>query len=515
MKLALFFKKKNLPGFNRFPCGKKNSVSGKRVHMMKIKLFIAIIIVGLGQVILSAAAPDIMDVAIFPVFTGDIQHDEILKNCEYMAGEAFSSSGRFYPVPYGRSVESLKKSDGRDRLDLYRKAAATSGAELLCVLELSAENSLFKLSIKIEPVDGVLSDLESSRAVTARIPANVAARGALEILQMMKGVKLKCRITADINGVYTVNAGQWHGLVPGRYRTSAGDAEVVSVDRFSSSVKGITAKAGDLIEFSIYPDVERIAEKLKREIDENTSRFYGTDSALNKRMGSAKESIIGTCVVNQGASFCLPGYGSFLSMEYMGIENGDPDFAGVFATAGLTVLHFTLPSMMNSFDINFFPWVMDRDKSNGDRRLQYFLWGTLPLTFSVSFYNQLAYQYQRKSLLPPLFDDHDATAAAVSVFIPGGGMFYKGYRLAGWSFYLAEMSMGGYAVYEWDNTRGKIAAGGLLLLKAAEVAVSYAVAPSYSVYRNEVSSNYPDFSIGINRDGTGSEQVLLSASIFF
>ncbi len=483
--------------------------------MVKIKLFIAIIIIGLSHGILSAADKDIMDVAIFPVFSGNAQHDEILKNCEYMTGEAFSSSARFYPVPYGRSVESLKKSDGRDRLDLYRRAAAASGAELLCMLDLSAENSLFKLSIKIEPVDDALSGLKRDIIVTARIPANIAARGALEILQMMKSEKLKCRITGDRNGVYTVNAGQWHGLVPGIYRTTAGDAEVFSVDRFSSLVKGISAKPGDLIEFSLYPDVERQVVKLKREIDENTSRFYGTDSVLNKRMGSAKESILGTCVVNQGASFCLPGYGSFLSLEYMGIEKGEPDFPGVFATAGLTALHFTLPSMMNSFDINFFPWVMDSDKSRGDQRLQYFLWGTLPLTFSVSFYNQLAYQYQRKSLLPPLFDEHDTTAAVVSIFIPGGGMFYKGYRLEGWSFYLAEMSMGGYAAYEWDKTSGKAAAGGLLLLKAVEVAVSYAVTPSYAVYRNEISSNYPDFSVGINRDGTGSEQLLLSASISF
>ncbi len=201
----------------------------------------------------------------------------------------------------------------------------------------------------------------------------------------------------------------------------------------------------------------------------------------------------------------------------MGIEKGEPDMYGVFATGGITALHLALPSMMNNFDINFFPWIMDDEKERRDQRLQYFLWGTLPLTFSVSFYNQLAYQYHRKSLLPPLFEDPDATAAAVSVFVPGGGMFYKGRRFEGWCFYLSEMTLAGYSVYQWDKTSGKAAAGGLLLLKAVEVAVSYAASPSYRVHRTEVSSgdNYPDFSVGINTGISGSDEVTLSVSIPF
>lgn len=486
--------------------------------MLRIKLFIATIIAVTLNAALSAAPEDLIDVAIYPVFTGEMQHDEILKTCEYMAGEAFLASARFYPLPHSRSEEYLRRSDGRGREELYRKAASAAGAEILCVLELSGENGLLKLAIKVEPLDESFSSVRSERSVRARIPANVAAKGAREIALLVKDQKLRCRVTGESGGVYRVNAGQWHGLTTGRYRTSGGEAEVSGVERFSSILRGLSAKSGDIIEFDICPDTENFVNRMNREIDENSARFYGTDAALNKRRGSAKESIIGTCVINQGASFCLPGYGSFLSLEYMGIEKGEADMYGVFATAGLTALHLTLPSMMNSFDINFFPWVMDNDKEKRDRRLQYFLWGSLPLTFSVSFYNQLAYQYHRKSLLPPLFEDHDATAAVVSVFIPGGGMFYKGHRLEGWCFYLSEMSMAGYAVYQWDNDSGKIAAGGLLLLKAAEVAFSWAVTPSYRVYKNEIGSDggCPDLSVGLNsRIDGGPDGVTLSASIPF
>jgi len=485
--------------------------------MLKIRLFLAILLAICFQGVLHAAQRDLTEVAIFPVFTGEMQHDEILKTCEFMAGEAFNESGRFYPLPHNSLELYLKKSDGRDRLELYRKTAIAAGAELLCILDLSFENGLLKLLIKLEPVDKLYSKSGCEKTLFAKIPSNIAAKCAREIAIHLSNQQLQCIVTDKIDGVVQLNCGQWHGLSEGRFSTSGGHAEIFAVERFSSSAKALDVNPGDIIDIKIFPDMKRFIKTINREIDENSSRFYGTDTSLNKRRGSAKESIIGTCVINQGASFCLPGYGSFLSVEYMGIQKGEADMYGVFAIGALTALHLSLPSMMNRFEINFLPWEMDEEKENRDQRLQYFLWGSLPLTFSVSFYNQLAYQYHRKSLLPPLFEDHDATAAAVSIFIPGGGMFYKGRRLEGWCFYLSEMAIAGYSVYQWEQTSGKAAAGGLLLLKAVEVAYSYAVSPSYSVYRTEVSSagSYPDFSLGVNPGTKGSEEFTFAATLPF
>ncbi len=485
--------------------------------MLNKKLFIVTIFFIILHAAAISAPVHSTDVVIFPVFTGEIQHDEILKTCRYMAEQAFLVSGRFIPIPDYKSEEYLKRADGRDRYDLYRKTASSAGAELLCVFELSSDKGDLKLLIKIEPLDELYSNLESEEIVTAKIPANLANKVAREISLLLKNEKLKCRVSGEGGGIFRLNAGQWHGLRDGLYSTTAGKIRISGISRFDSYAEGVNLKDDGTVEFDLYPDMDNFLKRIKRGIDENSARFYGTDQALNKRMGSAKEAIIGTCVINQGASFCLPGYGSFLSTEYMGIEKGVPDMAGVFATGGITALQLTLPSIMNGYDINFFPWVMDNEKGKDDRRLQIYLWATLPLTFSVSFYNQLAYQYHRKSLLPPLFADNDATAAVVSVFIPGGGMFYKGYRFEGWSFYLAEMSLGGYAVYDWDETSGKAAAGALLLMKAAEVIVSYAVSPSYGVYRKEIGSNssYPVFSAGINQGASGSQDLTLSATVPF
>ncbi len=81
--------------------------------MMKIKLFIVIIITVCLQRQLFPAQEEFIDVVIYPVFTGDMQHDEILKTCEFMAGEAFTASKRFYPLPHNRAEDYLRKSDGK------------------------------------------------------------------------------------------------------------------------------------------------------------------------------------------------------------------------------------------------------------------------------------------------------------------------------------------------------------------------------------------------------------------
>lgn len=63
--------------------------------MLKRKLFIIILMTACFKAGLIAAQEDFIDVAIFPVYTGDMQHDEILKACEFMTEEAFSASKRF------------------------------------------------------------------------------------------------------------------------------------------------------------------------------------------------------------------------------------------------------------------------------------------------------------------------------------------------------------------------------------------------------------------------------------
>jgi hypothetical protein len=156
-----------------------------------------------------------------------------------------------------------------------------------------------------------------------------------------------------------------------------------------------------------------------------------------------------------------------------------------------------LPGMLTGFKTNFFPWVKDSDKTSEMQRLHIFLWASLPLTYSASFYNQLAWQYHSKDLLPPLFIDSDNTAAVISLFVPGGGLFYKGQRGAGFAFYAAEMSLLGYGIYTGESEKRRAAFIGLAAVKVIDIAAAYFVPPGYRVFRDEISGSAPSFSMGI------------------
>jgi hypothetical protein len=364
------------------------------------------------------------------------------------------------------------------------------------------------------PLNDRFKDMKWETTVTSGIPENIPLKAAREFSALLKKMPLTCRVTGILDdGSAVISAGQWHGLESGKYSTDAGEIEITNITRYSSSASGVDFSRHKTLTFKLFPDLDKFLNKINYEIKENAVKVYGTDETLNKRDGTIKESIQGTCVINQGASFCLPGYGSFLSIDYMGIENGAPDYPGIFLTASLTALHLGLVPLLTDFEVKFLPWMNDRGRTNQMKRLNYYLWCSIPFTFTASFYSQLAYNYREKMLLPPQFADHDQSAAVISIFVPGGGMFYKGYRWTGWGVYLGELSLAGYAVYTGDKQRRNLAAGSLALLKLAEIAVSYFIPPSYSFFNREISaSDNIDFSIGVKADDNGNEEITAGLS---
>ncbi len=455
------------------------------------------------------------DFVIFPSFTGNSIYDSILKGCESAIIDASSRAGCVVPVEYNYKKAAIEKSDGSDRAGLYRNAALYLKADMLAVLTVSDQSGEFIATVSLVPVTEKYHDLKKEITVRSRVPENIPLKAAREFALMFKKRALSGRVIRVYDdGSALIDSGQWHGLNAGSYQTSAGDVEIKTVSRYTSVIRGRHLAAGTEISFGILPDIKNYIDELDHAIRENTVRKYGTDEILNRRDGSVRESIQGTCVINQGASFCAPGYGSFLSIEYMGIEKGKADYPAIAITGSLTVLQIGLVPYMTGFDAEFLPWVDDSARSSGERRLNYFLWGALPLTFTASFYSQLAYNYHIKNMLPPQFTEHDMSASLLSVFVPGGGLFYKGYRWAGWGVYLAEMSMAGYAVYTDDRDMRMKLVAGVAAAKTLEVLISYIIPPSYSFFNREIAASHNlDFSVGIKPShDSGSE---LTAAVSF
>lgn len=428
------------------------------------------------------------DIVIFPAYTGSSVADVILKTTADRLMDACAASGRLVPVEDNAVQFVFRSADGKDRYDLYRNTAAALGAEAYAVITLYGEGRAFRAVVEFFPVAEEYRDRGFKFSVYAAVAENIPVKAAREFALRLQGFPLVARVLGKSGGEgMLISAGQWHGLAEGTYSSSCGDIKIHHVTRYTSVAECKGIGEGSRLTINSYPDNDLFIRMMDSQILENTIRRYGTDEVLQGRKGSGQELILATCLVNQGASFCLPGYGSYLAVEYLGIENGVVDSTAVGLTGFLTLTHFLLPSVLTEFEINFFPWIKDSAKTGDMQRLQYFLWATLPVTFSVSYYSQLAYQYREKNLLPPLFAEHDTTAALLSVFIPGGGLFYKGYRAAGWGFYAGEMSLAGCAVYMWGSRSGYISLAAFAAIKAADILAAWLLDPAYEPFRNEVA----------------------------
>ena len=244
--------------------------------------------------------------------------------------------------------------------------------------------------------------------------------------------------------------------------------------------------------------------RLKDASIHNLVRRKGTEAMLLENSPGEKRLFEGICIINPGGNLLLPAYGAYLSTHYMGFDNPEPSTPGLVAAAVFTGTQLTLPVVLTGFRANFFPWVHDRDKSDSMNRLHVFLWGTLPVTYTTAFLDQLAYQYHRAEVLPPLFESRDSFAVTLSALFPGGGLFYKGHRLYGWGYYSSEMIAAGILAYQGTgNITGKAALATLGGLKLVEILHAWLVEPSYRVYTLEMEEgkHMPEISMGVYSPG--------------
>ncbi len=451
---------------------------------------------------------------LFPSYTGNPLYDELIRGSEMALLETCSEAGRLVPVEYNYRKAALEKSEGADRETLYRNAAVYLKAGIYTVISAYSENGFNVLRINIVPLNDKYRDLKREISIAARIPDNIPLKAAREFARLLKGVSLRSDILKVYDdGTALINSGQWHGLEAGSYITDAGRVSVRNVTRYTSVIQGPGFAGRTAVDFMLCPKLDAYLERIDYDIRINTARVYSRDEFLRKRDGVVKGAVQGTCVINQGASFCLPGYGSFLSLDYMGIENGKPDYAGIMLAVSLTAAHLGLVPAMTGFDVQFFPWIDDGDRTDRIKRLNWFLWGTIPLTFSVSYFSQLEYNYRDRRLVPPQFEDQDLSAAVVSVFVPGGGLFYKGYRWSGWGVYIGEISLAGYALYADKSVKRNRLLCSLAAVRVAEIIASYYMPSSYQYFSREISSTgNVDFSVGLNKGYDGAGEITAAAT---
>lgn len=403
------------------------------------------------------------------------------------------------------AVESVAEETGTDDYELIARKLEVS---VYMIISIYGNGKELMAELRCVALDAAYKPMQRTVLVRGMVPANIPVKLARETAELHRGfpVKSDIRAIADKNE-YLLNAGQWHGLTEGKFATDRGELNVLAAGRYRSRVTLAAGVAGDSsVTVNIYPHTDKTLKALNERLEKNILYRYGIGSQTLKGDDPEARFVAGTCIINMGANACLPGYGGFLSTEYLGFNKAELHAPGLAATLTAITAQFALTPVMTKFDTNFFPWIQDGDKTNAMLRLQRFLWASLPVTFTVGYFDQLAWQMMKSQNLPPFFQYKDTAAAVLSLLFPGGGLMYKGRLLAGWGYYYTEMALAGFAFYNLDNKQGKYSFAALGALKLIEIIHAFAVSPDYSFYKNEKESG--SVSLGLNAEILEKENIL-------
>jgi len=403
---------------------------------------------------------------------------------------SFEDCGRLRPVEENQLTWALERARTAKPGDLIRKTAQVLNADAYCVIGLSQEIHTYIADLSIVPLKPEYETLRRTLRVKSRLPHNIPLKLAKAVTDAQSGIPVHAPVLRKTGeGSYVIGAGQWHGITPGRYRSPThGEITITGTGRYESVARiGDPVEIAAEVEIRLFPDTEPLVHDLDRRISENTIRRYEIGNTLLRGDDAGKRYIEGMCIINPGGSVCAPIYGSFLATQYLGFNTPSPDMTGMWLGGAALFTQLMLPEFMTGFRGNFFPWNRDSDKPRSVQYMQTFLWASLPFTFSTVYLDQLAVAFPKTETLPPFFDNRDTMASLMSLFVPGGGHFYKGRRLPGWGFYFTEMAIASYATLELGNpARARYAFSLLAAVKLADIALAYLSRSSYRIYNMEV-----------------------------
>lgn len=509
------------------PCDIKNMNTGIHTPQGSPKRYYSLVLwtmaICLCMLIPGSSQPDLMarlsrynQVLVIPSDSRSLVMRSLINDSVDEVERAFREGRRL--VPAGEDIRRAVLSElrGYTRKSVVADVAREYGIRLVISVGVYQLGPYYYGELRILTSEEQYKRFEGTLKVRSQVPQNVPLKLAVEIAGMLKHMQVPVKAVQLRDGMYTMEAGQWHGLKDtGVIITGGIKIHVLETGRYHSicRVEGYNEEEGTFI-LPAKNDMGEYTAALNKAIVHNLVRRKGTEAMLLENAAGEKRLFEGICIINPGGNLLLPAYGAFLSTHYMGFDNPEPSTPGLVAAAAFTGTQLTLPVALTSFRSNFFPWVRDSDKSDSINRLHIFLWATLPVTYTTAFFDQLAYQYHREDVLPPLFESRDSFAVTLSTLFPGGGLFYKGHRLFGWGYYSSEMIAAGILAYQGTgNVSGKAALASLGGLKLVELLHAWLVDPSYRVYALEMEEGkrMPEISMGVY--SPGEDETCISCNV--
>jgi len=509
----------------------KEFLKGDGLTVKKIYLFILILIL-IGTFSLNLSAETKIEkvrpvrkgnIAVFINETNSPAVKILLSITRKNLLSVFYQTGRFLPVEDSRIVSVFQNNPDGNNVSSFKEVAKKLNLSLYIVLDGKVRGRTYYAQMKILPLNKNYKKLNVAIRVKSKILKNIPLKLSLEILKIIKKVPLFATITEKReNSSYLINVGEWDGLKKSTVRTYHNNSiKIVELSRYYSLIYS-KRKLPISIKIKLFPETYNLEKDLKDRILDNLIAQYGVGAKQLKGEDPEKKLLESVCIVNFATNSCIPAYGAYLSTSYLGFKNSNPSIAGVVVSASVLFGQLMMGEFVSGFKTWFLPFLYNdalRTDSNYMQAmdLQNFLWITIPFGFTVAYLDQLAFQFHQSNLLPPFFKNYNIAAFSFSVFIPGGGLFYKGHRLLGWTYYLSEMVLGGLGAY-WlkDPSNDKkfvYAFIGLGIVKLIELVNAILIAPSYSSfkYESEPAEKRNYFYIGLDStpDGEGVLKVSL------
>ena len=347
---------------------------------MKNLLYILSIII-LTSANLFSAQPEKGNIVIFIYNSRNIQTNALLNETSKTLKDTFNNLKRFLPVEEVRVFEAIKEAkilhaDNAD--NLFQAAAKILSVDVYATINIIRRGKIVYATLNIIPINKRYSHLRKKILIKSRIPINIPYRLSKEITYLHKNLPIYIEVKEKLSdNLFIINAGQWHGLKAGKYYT---DKNLPFIIKQTFRYKSIASFNNEIdlnkIKINLYPQTKNMIDEFDKIIYNNIEYKYGLKYSLLKGNNPEKKFIEGICIINPGANFCLPGYGSFLSTNYLGFS-GKPNLNGVSISVATIFAQFITTPYLTRFNTNFFPGVNDDGKEKKIKHLQYFLWDRL------------------------------------------------------------------------------------------------------------------------------------------
>jgi hypothetical protein len=421
-------------------------------------------------------------VALMPLHTGAAAGDSAADSAVWKMRDMFAGMGRYNPLPENAlspQIAQIYTSDNNfDRERFIRE----KNLSLFISISIVPRGGKYLGSIEVLPAGGRVRTVNFESTIVSVVILGMER----EIILLHEKKALSCAVLKQVSpGKYLLDEGDSAGLLPGiEYAGTKGECVTIIQTARNTSFAGSDSPLEGTVILKKFTDTDEYLSKNTDSVEKEIFRKYSSESTILAGIPPEKRFVESVLIINPLSNIILPGYGASLSTSYMGFKNPKYSFPGIGMTLAFEAYQLGYTSWVTDRKGNFFPWVADHDKTAQQLRYQRYLWSTLPVTWTVSFCDQLSAQYESSAILPPYFANRDSAAFFLSAVIPGGGLFYKGYRASGWSVYTAEFAAMGFYVRHKGEHKSRYGLYGAGAVKLGELACAYLLPPSYRAFRD-------------------------------